>query len=152
MPRPSKQDYYFGVAKNSASRATCLRRRFGAVIVKDDLIVSTGYCGAPRDWPNCIDLGKCVRQEQHVPSGERYELCRSVHAELNAIINGDREKIIGGDMYLYGEEAESGEIFDAYACKMCKRVITNARIKKLYAKTKAGIVEWNVADWAKEKN
>lgn len=101
--RPSKTDYYLNIALDVAARGTCLRRNFGAVIVKDDAIVSTGYSGAPRGLPNCCDLEICERDRRGIPSGERYELCRSVHAEMNAIINAGRDKTLGATLYLSGQ-------------------------------------------------
>jgi dCMP deaminase len=153
MGRISKEDYYFELARVNALRATCLRRAFGAVIVKDDVPISMGYCGAPRGRKNCCDLGKCLREEQKVPSGQNYELCRSVHAEENAIINAATNgvNISGGDMYLYGRDVRTNEIFDAYACKMCKRKIINAKLKRLYAKTKTGVAVYDVSDWLAEE-
>ena len=119
--RPEKQDYYLNIAMEVCKRSTCLRRRFGAVILRDDQIISTGYAGSPRGVPNCVDLGKCLRKEMNIPPGERYELCRSVHAEANAIINAARSgvSLLNGTLYLYGENVESGEIAEAKPCRMC---------------------------------
>lgn len=129
--RKSKDDYYLDIAAQVLKRATCLRRHYGAVIVKDDQIVSTGYCGAPRKRSNCIDLGKCEREVQNVPSGQRYELCRSVHAEMNALINAARAgvSVLGGTLYLSGADAKTGATIAPVPCEMCKRVIINAGIK-----------------------
>jgi dCMP deaminase len=131
--RPSKKEYYLDLALNVSKRGTCLRRNFGAVIVNRDEIVSTGYSGAPRGAKNCIDIGSCPRQKANIPAGERYELCRSVHAEANAIISAERQKMIGGVMYLAGEKASDGSLAEAEPCKMCKRFIINAGIKKVVA-------------------
>ena len=152
MDRISKQESYFELAEINAKRATCMRRAFGAVIIKDDVAVSAGYCGAPRGRENCCDIGKCLREELKVPSGQQYELCRSVHAEMNAVINAATTgtNISGGDMYLFGRDVKTNELFDAYACKMCKRVIINAKLKNVYAKTTKGIVHYKVEDWIKE--
>lgn len=136
--RPSKIDYYLNIALDVASRGTCLRRNYGAVIVKDDTIVSTGYTGAPRGLANCCDLGVCERQRMNIPSGERYELCRSVHAEMNAIINAGREKTLGSTLYLTGYEVETGELIDADPCFMCKRIILNAGIYKVICRKSDG--------------
>ena len=94
MKRRDKVNYYLDLADVVSRRGTCLRRHYGAVIVKNDEVISTGYVGAPRGRQNCSDLNRCVRQEMNIPRGERYELCRSVHAEANAIISAEREKMI----------------------------------------------------------
>ena len=130
--RISKDEYYLNIAKQVASRGTCLRRNYGAVIVKNDEIISTGYTGAPRGRSNCNQLGRCIRQENKVPSGERYELCRSVHAEMNAIISASRDKMIGATLYLYGWDVENNcEKKNPTPCTLCKRMIINAGIEKV---------------------
>ena len=127
--RPDKDHYYLNIAREVARRSTCLRRCFGAVIVKNDQIISTGYAGAARGAENCTDLGVCPRQEAGIPRGERYELCRSVHAEMNAIIHAARADMIDSILYLIGIDAQSGEIADgAKPCKICTRLIINAGI------------------------
>ena len=132
MNRRDKTNYYLDMAQVALERGTCLRRNFGAVIVKNDVIVSTGYTGAPRGRANCIDIGTCVRQKMGIPRGERYELCRSVHAEANAIISASRNECIGADLYLVGHDARTGEILqDATSCSMCRRMIINAGIKRV---------------------
>lgn len=132
MNRISKDEYYLNIAKQVASRGTCLRRNYGAVIVKEDVIVSTGYTGAPRFRKNCCDLGTCKRQELKIPSGERYELCRSVHAEQNAIINAGREKCMGATLYLYGWDIENNKPKEnPKPCSLCERFILNSGISKL---------------------
>ena len=103
-----KVNYYLDLADVVSKRGTCLRRRYGAVIVKNDEVISTGYVGAPRGRKNCSDLGVCIRQKMHIPRGERYELCRSVHAEANAIISAERERMIGSALYLSGREVSTG--------------------------------------------
>lgn len=134
--RPSKDDYYLNIALEVARRGTCLRRNFGAVIVNNDEIVSTGYTGAPRGAKNCIDIGSCKRQELKIPSGERYELCRSVHAEANAIISAARDRMLGGKIYLSGIDSENAEkLAEARPCKMCKRIIINAGVKEIIVRT-----------------
>lgn len=152
--RPDKVDYYLNIAKEVSRRSTCLRRRFGAVILKDDQIISTGYVGAPRGVPNCVDLGKCLREELNVPPGERYELCRSVHAEANAIINAARSgvSLLGGTLYLYGENVKDDSIAEARPCKMCKRMIINAGLKEVVVKTPGGEKAYKINDWIKEDN
>lgn len=142
-PRPGKTDYYLNIALDVAARGTCLRRNFGTVIVKDDAIVSTGYTGAPRGLPNCCDLGTCERERRGIPSGERYELCRSVHAEMNAIINAGRDKTLGATLYLAGFDVKSGELIDAEPCFLCKRVIINAGIYKVICRNKDGS-SWSI--------
>lgn len=130
MKRIDKENYYLDIAETVLERGTCLRRNFGAIIVNNDQIVSTGYVGAPRGRKNCIDTGICVRETMKVPRGERYELCRSVHAEANAIIHAARSDTLGGSLYLVGKDASTGEyVENANACSMCKRMIINAGIK-----------------------
>ena len=129
MKRIDKENYYLDIAETVLERSTCLRRCYGAIIVKNDEIVSTGYNGAPRGRKNCMDLGYCTREAMNVPSGERYELCRSVHAEMNAIISAARRDTLGATLYLAGREAKSGELLhDATSCSMCRRLIINAGI------------------------
>lgn len=132
MVRRDKYNYYLDMAEVALERGTCLRRNFGAVIVKNDVIISTGYNGAPRGRANCIDLNVCIRAQRNIPRGTQYELCRSVHAEMNAIIAASREEMIGSTIYLVGREMDSGEIMkDANSCTMCKRAIINAGISKV---------------------
>ncbi len=131
--RPSKEHYYLAIAKEVARRGTCLRRNFGAVITNNDQIVSTGYSGSPRGTKNCIDIGHCFREMENIPKGERYEMCRSVHAEMNAIIHASRSEMAGGTLYLVGLDAKNHEyVEDAEPCKLCKRVIINAGIKYVF--------------------
>ena len=133
MERRDKVNYYLDLADVVSKRGTCLRRRYGAVIVKNDEVISTGYVGAPRGRKNCSDLGVCIRQKMHIPRGERYELCRSVHAEANAIISAERERMIGSALYLSGREVSTGEyIRNPNSCPMCKRMIINAGIETVY--------------------
>ena len=132
MSRRDKVNYYLDIAEQVLKRCTCIRRHFGAVIVKNDEVISTGYAGAPRGRKNCIDLNSCVREEQNVPRGERYELCRSVHAEANAIISAARRDMIGATLYLTGRNAKTGVLLeDTMSCTMCKRLIINAGISKV---------------------
>ncbi len=129
MPRRDKINYYLDIAEVVAERGTCLRRNFGAIIVKNDQIVSTGYVGAPRGRINCSDLGYCTREKLNVPRGERYELCRSVHAEANAIIHASRADTLDATLFLVGLEGDgSGYVANANPCAMCKRMIINAGI------------------------
>ena len=132
MVRRDKQNYYLDMAQVALERSTCLRRSFGAVIVKNDVIISTGYNGAPRGRANCIDLNYCIRQQRNVPRGTQYELCRAIHAEANAIIAASREEMIGSTLYLVGRDAQTGEIMrDADSCPMCKRQIITAGIDRV---------------------
>ena len=129
MERRDKINYYLDLAEMVAQRSTCLRRHFGAVIVQNDEVISTGYNGAPRGRQNCSDLNYCVRQQLNVPRGERYELCRSVHAEANAIISASRKEMLGSTLYLVGIECDTGEyVQSASSCPMCKRLVINAGI------------------------
>ena len=149
MDRISKENYYLDIAETVLERATCLRRVYGAIIVKNDEIISTGYNGAPRGRANCVDMGFCTREAAKVPRGERYELCRSVHAEANAIISAARKDCIGGTIYLVGTETATGElIHDAISCAMCRRLIINAGLAKVVIRNtseKYHII--NVRDW-----
>ena len=131
--RRDKVNYYLDLAETVSKRGTCLRRLYGAVIVKADEVISTGYVGAPRGRANCSDLGVCVRMKMGVPRGERYELCRSVHAEANAIISASHDKMIGSSLYLVGTEVATGEyVSNSCSCSMCKRMIINAGIERVY--------------------
>lgn len=135
MERRDKVNYYLDLADVVSKRGTCLRRLYGAVIVKNDEVISTGYVGAPRGRQNCSDLGTCIRQKMQIPRGERYELCRSVHAEANAIISADRQRMLGASMYLSGREVDTGEyIRYSNSCSMCKRMIINAGIETVYVR------------------
>lgn len=130
--RRDKMNYYLDIAQTVLKRGTCLRRNYGAIIVKNDEIIATGYTGAPRGRENCIDLGYCERSRRNVPRGQRYEICRSVHAEANAIISASRRDMIGADLYLVGEEYETGLIVEgASSCAMCKRMVINAGIDRI---------------------
>ena len=132
MPRISKENYYLDIAETVLERATCLRRVYGAIIVKNDEIISTGYNGAPRGRANCVDMGYCSREAMNVPRGERYELCRSVHAEANAIISASRRDMVGGTIYLVGRNAATGELLpDATSCLMCRRMVINAGLERV---------------------
>ena len=130
MERRDKINYYLDLAEMVSQRSTCLRRHYGAVLVQNDEVISTGYSGAPRGRKNCTDLNYCVRQKMGVPRGERYELCRSVHAEANAIISSSRNKMLGSTRYLVGLECDTGDyVKEASSCSMCKRLIINAGVK-----------------------
>lgn len=149
MIRRDKENYYLDIAQAVAGRGTCLRRNFGSIIVKNDQILSTGYTGAPRGRRNCSDLGYCLREKLNIPRGERYELCRSVHAEANAIINASRSEMIGATLYLVGRDAKTGELVpDANSCSMCKRLIINAGISRVVVRnTPNDFTAIYVQDW-----
>ena len=132
MIRVEKDNYYLDIAQTVIERSTCLRRCYGAIIVRNDEIVATGYNGAPRGRRNCNELGRCYREALSIPRGQRYELCRSVHAEANAIISAARKDCIGATMYLVGIDAATGQLLsDATSCSMCRRTIINAGIEKV---------------------
>ena len=132
MSRVSKHNYYLDIAQTVAERCTCLRKKFGAIIVKDDVIVSTGYNGAPRGRQNCSDLGSCMRDKLNIPRGERYELCRSVHAEANAIIAAARERMLGATIYMACIDPKDDSLVSGTSsCMMCKRLIINAGISQV---------------------
>jgi len=149
MERRSKINYYLDIAEQVLKRGTCLRRHYGAVIVKEDEIIATGYVGAPRGRKNCSDLQTCVREEKKVARGERYELCRSVHAEANAIISASRKDMLGGTMYLAGIDLSTNDyIKNANSCAMCKRLIINAGISKVIIRDDNDTYRIvNVNDW-----
>jgi len=152
MNRISKENYYLDIAETVLERATCLRRVYGAIIVKNDEIISTGYNGAPRGRANCTDMGYCTREAMQIPRGQRYELCRSVHAEANAIISASRRDMVGGDIYLVGRDAQTGELLkDATSCMMCRRMVINAGLERVVirrSETEFEIVP--VSDWVEE--
>ena len=130
--RRDKINYYLDICEQVLERGTCLRRNFGAIIVNNDEIVSTGYVGAPRGRKNCCDLNYCTREKLKVPRGERYELCRSVHAEQNAIISARRRNMIGATLYLVGINHNDGSYVEgARPCALCKRMNINAGIKQV---------------------
>ena len=149
MERRDKENYYLDIAQAVAGRGTCLRRNFGAIIVKHDQIMSTGYSGAPRGRRNCCDLGYCLREKMNIPRGERYELCRSVHAEANAIIHASRSEMTGATLYLVGVDAQTEELVpDASPCSMCKRMIINAGISRVIIRnTPDSFTAIYVQDW-----
>ena len=152
MDRISKENYYLDIAETVLERATCLRRVYGAIIVKNDEIISTGYNGAPRGRANCVDMGYCSREVMRVPRGQRYELCRSVHAEANAIISAARRDMVGGTLYLVGRDARSGELLsDATSCPMCRRLVINAGLARVVIRrtpTEFDVVD--VGQWVQE--
>jgi dCMP deaminase len=128
--RVTKHNYYLDIAETVSERATCMRRHFGAIIVKDDVIVSTGYNGAPRGRKNCTDINFCIRDKLNIPRGERYEMCRSVHAEANAIIAAPRDRMLGATLYMVCVNPKDGSLYEGTSsCMMCKRQIINAGIE-----------------------
>ena len=132
MKRIDKENYYLDIAETVLERSTCLRRCYGAIIVQHDEIISTGYNGAPRGRKNCMDLGYCTRMAMNIPSGERYELCRSVHAEANAIISASRREVLGATLYMVCRDPATGELISgSTSCSMCRRLIINAGISKV---------------------
>lgn len=145
MERVTKENYYLDIAQTVSERSTCLRKRFGAIIVKNDVIISTGYNGAPRGRKNCSDLMVCRREQLGIPRGERYELCRSVHSEANAIIAAARENMLGASLYMCCTDPRDGSIVpDTNSCMMCKKLILNAGIAKVYIRDTAD--EYRVID------
>lgn len=130
MSRIPKEIYYLNISYEVAQRSTCLRRKYGALIVKEDQIISTGYCGSPRGTTNCSDIGICLRNELNIAEGLNYELCRGVHAEQNAIISPSRLDMINSTLYLVGIHVHSKKILNnPEPCQLCKRIIINAGVK-----------------------
>ena len=150
--RPDWDTYFMEITHIIAKRSNCLRRQVGAILVKDHRIITTGYNGAPRGRRNCVDMGYCTREALRVPRGERYELCRSVHAEANAIISASRRDMVGGTLYLVGRDARTGELLgDATSCSMCRRLVINAGLKEVVIRRTATAFDVvDVADWVAE--
>ena len=149
MGRIDKENYYLDIAQTVAGRSTCLRRCYGAIIVQHDEIISTGYNGAPRGRKNCMDLGYCTRMAMNIPSGERYELCRSVHAEANAIISAARSEMLGASLYMVCKDPQTGDLIpDSTSCSMCRRLIINAGIRRVVIRDTPS--EYRVVDVAKD--
>lgn len=149
MNRVSKHNYYLDIAQTVSERSTCLRKRYGAIIVKNDVIISTGYNGSPRGRKNCSDIGKCYREKLGIPRGERYELCRSVHSEANAIISASRENMLGSSLYMCCTDPVTEEVVPGTnSCMMCKKLIINAGIAKIYIRDSAEEYrEIDVTEW-----
>jgi len=153
LKRISKEGYYLGIAKEVAHRSTCFRRSIGAIIVRDDQIISTGYVGAPRKTKDSLVHGFCLRDRLEIPHGQRYELCRSVHAEQNAIINAARAgvSLLGGDIYIFGTIPGKGQSIDAFPCFICKKMIINAGLRRAVCSTEKGKMKiFNIQDWVKD--
>jgi len=150
--RPSKIEHYLNIAKEVAQRSTCFRVKIGAIIVRDDVIVATGYVGAPRKTKDCFERGECLRDKLGIPHGHRYELCRSVHAEQNAIINAGRAGVsfLEGDMYIWGSTKE-GKVIDAFPCFICKKMIINAGLRRVIcSRADGGYKIFEVSDWVQD--
>ena len=137
--RISKIDTYLNCAEDFAYRSTCIKRKYGAVIVKDDVVISNGYNGAPRGFDNCCDLGKWPRIEKNMHQGEGYGICRAVHAEANALLNCSRQQTIGADLYLTGINPKDNSIHKAKPCPLCARMIIQAGIKNVYLRVGDGL-------------
>jgi dCMP deaminase len=152
--RPAKENYYLNIAQVVSQRSTCLKVLIGAIIVKEDQIIATGYVGAPRHTRSSLDHGFCLRQKLQIPSGSQYELCRSVHAEQNAIINAARAgvSLLGGDMFLFGENRESRKTIFAFPCFICKKMIINAGLNRVVVSRPLpeSYQAFQVSDWARE--
>ena len=149
MARIDKENYYLDIAGTELERSTCMRRRYGAIIVQNDEIVSSGYNGAPRGRKNCGDLGWCTREAMNIPSGQRYELCRSVHAEANAIISAPRREVLGATLYMVCRDPDTGELISgSTSCSMCRRLIINAGIAKVVIRDTPG--DYRVVDVQEE--
>ncbi len=150
--RVTKENYYLDIAQTVAERATCMRRHFGAIIVKDDVIVSTGYNGAPRGRKNCTDINFCIRDELEIPRGERYEMCRSVHAEANAIIAAPRDRMLGATLYLVCVNPKDDSLYPGTcSCMMCKRQVINAGIETVVVRdTKDEFRKIPVSSWIED--
>ena len=152
MGRVEKENYYLDIAQTVAERSTCLRRRYGAIIVRNDEIIATGYNGAPRGRKNCVDLNYCTREAMNIPSGQRYELCRSVHAEANAIISAARRDTLGSTLYMACTDPATGALIpNSTSCTMCRRQIINAGIQRVVIRdtpTDYRVVE--VEEWIRE--
>jgi dCMP deaminase len=149
--RPGWDEYFIGIAKAVSTRATCLRRKYGSVITKDNIIVTTGYNGAPRGMKDCLDAGKCTRKELQIPHGERYELCHSVHAEANAIIRASLDELRDATIYISGTD-EKGQECNSEPCMMCKRMILNSQIAKVVCSDgNGGFSVVNPKKWLKKR-
>lgn len=152
MQRLDKENYYLDIAQTVLERSTCLRRKYGAIIVRNDEIIATGYNGAPRGRKNCSDLGVCTREELNIPSGQRYELCRSVHAEANCIISASRSETLGSTLYMVCRSPKDGTLIPgSTSCSMCRRLIINAGIERVVIRdTETNYRVEHVSDWIRE--
>lgn len=151
--KPSKDKYYLNIAKEVSQRGTCFRLKAGAIIVRDDQIIATGYIGAPRKTKDCFERGYCLRDELKIPHGKQYEACRSVHSEQNCIINAARAgvSLLGGIMYFYAENSKTGERIDSFPCYICKKMIINSGLDRMVSSTKDGSYKiFYIKDWVEE--
>jgi len=150
--RPNKDEYYLDIAKSVCLRSPCVRRQFGAIVVEEDVVVSTGYNGPARGVVNCLDIG-CLKDELNLPPYSGYESCIGVHAEENAVINAARHgaSVLGGILYIFGRDYKDGSIAEARPCERCKRVLINAGIREVVTKRPDGsIAKIDVASWVSE--
>ena len=150
MERRDKINYYLDIAESVASRATCLRKKYGSVIVNNDQIISTGYCGAPRGRVNCSDLGYCTKKKFYPDKHHSgYDACRAVHSEQNAMISASRQEMLGGSLYLVGYRTETHDYEEGAApCLLCRKMIINAGIEKVYVRiNKNEYKVFLVEDW-----
>lgn len=155
--RISKTDTYLNCAEIFAYRSTCLKRKYGAIIVKDDAVISTGYNGAPRDFDSCYDIGKCPRKERDMHQGDGYGICRAIHAEANALLNCSRQQTIGADLYLAGINPEDNSIHRAKPCPICARLIIQAGIRNVVLRIGENAEDYIVVparelSWVQEPN
>lgn len=138
MKRISKEDAYLNCAETFSYRSTCIKRKYGAVLVKDDAVISTGYNGSPRGFENCCDIGECPRIRKNMHQGEGYGICRAVHAEANALLNCSREQTIGADLYLAGVNPQDLSVHKAKPCPLCARMMIQAGIRYVYLRNGEG--------------
>lgn len=138
LKRVSKIDTYLNCAEVFAYRSTCIKRKYGAVIVKDDVVISTGYNGAPRGFESCIDTGICPRIDKNMHQGEGYGICRAIHAEANALLNCSRQQTIDADIYIVGINPGDNSIHEARPCPVCARSIIQAGIRNVYLRVGEG--------------
>lgn len=153
--RVSKTEYYLEIARAIAQRSTCLRAKFGAIIVKNDVIVSSGYNGAARKVKECPEFGICLKEELKLPHGSGYDVCPGVHAEANAIVNAARSgaNVLGGVMFIHGEDPNTKQVVEAKPCTFCRRLLINAGIEKVFYKKQDGSIgEYNIHEWIRDES
>jgi dCMP deaminase len=149
--RPPKDEYYLEIAKTIALRSPCSLRKYGAIIVKNDAIVSTGYNGSARGVINCLDVG-CIKEILNLPKGRGYEDCPAVHAEENAVVNAARNgtSVLGGTLYIAGVDKE-GKLTEAMPCLRCRRILINAGIERVVIRKEDGGIKYiNTQEWIGE--
>lgn len=127
-------NYFMNIALMVSCRSTCMRRHYGAVIVKDNIIVSTGYNGAPSGEKHCLG-NVCERERLNIPHGQQYEKCVAVHAEQNALIKGDPSKMVGAIIYIAGIDLVDREIIEGIPCDICRPMLKNAGIKEFVTRS-----------------